>query len=109
LHDLQGGEDQERLPYAAEYMWHFYNLTGVNQHQLATQWICLKDKTDKKHPYQLPVWGFENVPPSDLQKCPSIDHPVWKRQVQGIVTESTNKCCSNRLENRKKRQQSYEA
>jgi hypothetical protein len=48
LHDLQGGEDQERLTYAAEHMWHCFNLTGVNQHWLVTQWICLQDKTNKK-------------------------------------------------------------
>jgi hypothetical protein len=46
-------------------MWHFFNLTGVNQHQLVTQWIHLKDKTNKKRPYQLPVQGSENVPPSN--------------------------------------------
>jgi hypothetical protein len=30
LHDLREGEDQERLPYAAKHMWHFFNLAGVN-------------------------------------------------------------------------------
>jgi hypothetical protein len=36
------------VAYAAEHMWHFHNLNAINQHQLVTQWIRLKDKTDKK-------------------------------------------------------------
>jgi hypothetical protein len=82
LHNLRGGEDHERLPYAAEHMWHFNSLTGFNQHQLVTQWIRLKDKTDKKRPYQLPVQGLENVPPSDAL---TTSYPICKNALQSIT------------------------
>mgnify|MGYP000750976887 CR=1 FL=1 len=29
LHDLRGGEGQERLAYAAEHMWYFHNLNRI--------------------------------------------------------------------------------
>jgi hypothetical protein len=69
-------------------MWHFFNLTGVNQHQLVTQWIRLKDKTDKKRPYQLPVQWFENVPPSNAL---TTTYPICKNALQLITQFGSNK------------------
>jgi hypothetical protein len=88
LHDLRGGEDQERLAYAAEHMWHFHNLNGANQHRLVTQWIRLKDKTNKKRPYQLPVRGRQNEPPSDALQT---TYPICKNALQSITQFGRNK------------------
>jgi hypothetical protein len=42
----------------------------------------LKYKTDKKRPYQLPVWGFENVPPSNAL---TMTYPICKNALQSIT------------------------
>jgi hypothetical protein len=42
----------------------------------------LKDKTDKKRPYQLPVLGFDNVPPSNAL---TTTYPICKNALQSIT------------------------
>jgi hypothetical protein len=63
-------------------MRHFHNLNAVNQHHLLTQWIRFKETTNKKRPYQLPVWDGQNLPPSDALKT---TYPICKNALQSIT------------------------
>jgi hypothetical protein len=62
--------------------WYFHNLNGISQHRLVTQWIRLKDKNNQKQPYQLPVCGLQNVPPTDALKT---TYPIWRNALQSIT------------------------